>query len=65
MSVERDCDKYLICDDLNVKNSTPISKEMLSKIPKVEGKVIHGTFGKFSIADYNRFFQRRQELNEH
>lgn len=63
--MERDCDKYLICDDLDVKNLTPISKEILSKIPKSEGKVIYGTFGKFSIADYNRFFQRRQELNEH
>lgn len=63
--MERDCDKYLICDDLDVKNSTPISKEMLSKIPKSEGKVIYGTLGKFSIADYNRFFKRRQELNEH
>lgn len=61
MSAERDCDKYIICDDLNVENATPISKEMLSKIPKFEGKVIHRTFGKFSIADYNRFFQRRQE----
>lgn len=44
MSAERDCDKYLICDDLNAENTTPISKEMLSKIPKFEGKVIHGTF---------------------
>lgn len=63
--MERDCDKYLICDDLDVKNSTPISKEMLPKIPKSEGKVIYGTLGKFPIADYNRFFQMRQELNEH
>lgn len=63
--MERDYDKYLICDDLDVKSSAPISKEMLSKIPKSEGKVIYETLGKFSIADYNRFFQRRQELNEH
>lgn len=55
--MERDCDKYLICDDLDVKNSTPISKEMLSKIPKSEGKVIYGTLGKFSIADFSRIFK--------
>nr|DAJ22208.1 MAG TPA: hypothetical protein [Siphoviridae sp. ctnoo6] len=55
--MERDYDKYLICDDLDVKNLTPISKEMLSKIPKFEGKVIYGTLGKFSIADFYRIFK--------
>ena len=41
MSMEHDCDKYLICDDIDVENATPISKETLSKIPKFEGKVIY------------------------
>lgn len=57
MSMEHDCDKYLICDDLDVKKSTPVSKEMLSKIPKSEVKVIYGTLGKFSIADFYRIFK--------
>jgi hypothetical protein len=60
--VERDCNKYLICDDLDVKSSAPISKEMLSKIPKSEGKVIYGTLGKFSIADYNRLFSKETRI---
>lgn len=57
MSMEHDCNEYLICDDLDVENATSISKEMLSKIPKSKGKVIHVTLGKFSIADFNRIFK--------
>lgn len=57
MNNEYDCNKYLICDEIDVGNATPVSKEMLSKIPKFGGKVIHGTLGKFSIADYNRIFK--------
>jgi hypothetical protein len=57
MSMEHDCNKYLICDDIDVENATPVSKEMLSKIPKFRGKVIHGTLGKFSIADFYRIFK--------
>lgn len=62
MSMEYDYHECLVCDDLNIE-AKPIPKEALKKIPEYKGKVIHGTFGKFSIADFERIF--KGELNEH
>lgn len=54
MSIKYDYHEFLVCDDIDTGNEKPIPKEMLKKIPKFKGKEIHGTFGKFLIADFKK-----------
>lgn len=46
---------YLICDDLLNTDTEPIPKELLENMPAPQrGKVISGTFGTFSIKEFEK-----------
>lgn len=46
---------YLICDDLFNTDTEPIPKELLENMPAPQrGKVISGTFGTFSIKEFEK-----------
>ena len=50
------CD-YLMLDD--VIDEKPIPKEILERMPMPQsGKVIHGTFGTFSIKEFEKMTER-------
>lgn len=45
----------LICDDLLNTDMKPIAKELLENVPVPQrGKVISGTFGTFSIKEFEK-----------
>ncbi len=48
---------YLIVDD--VIDGNPIPKEILERMPMPQsGKAIHGTFGTFSIKEFEKMTER-------
>lgn len=53
--IEPEKSGYLICDDLINIGSKPIPKELLENVPVPQrGKVISGTFGTFSIKEFEK-----------
>lgn len=53
--IEPEKSGYLICDDLLNANIEPIPKELLENMPAPQrGKVISGTFGTFSIKEFEK-----------
>lgn len=53
--IEPEKSGFLVCDDLLDINEKPIPKELLENFPIPQrGKVISGTFGTFSIKEFEK-----------